>query len=208
MHGSNTNYGKYLDISGMIFYFSFYLVKDFYIFGIFTNSYILNFFIIIYYYIRLIISKQVHNNKEIKLLENLDFLKFIINFKIINEIKKIPILNYNLSIFFWLIISTVIELKNQPHKFKEFKRRTYNFLFKNIISFHSILSVPWITGLIYSILINFLVIPEQIYSYYFFIGIFLLMTAFIFQEKKFSIIPVRKKLIFVNTILYGIFYQE
>lgn len=187
MHGSNTTYGKYLDISGMIFYFIFYIFKDFYIFGFFHRytSFLLYSFIFVYYIIRIIIGKQVYNNKKIKLLENLDFLKFIINFKIINEIKKIHILNYNFSIVIWLIISTVIELKNQPDKFNEFKRRNYNFLFKNTICFESILSVPWITGLIYSIFINFFIISEQVYSYYFFIGIFLLMTAFIFQEKEF-----------------------
>ena len=193
MHGSNTNYGKYLDISGMIFYFILYNVKDLYIFGFVTNTYILNICVIFYYILRVLISKKVLENEEIKLLENIDFLKFIINFKIINEIKKLRILNYNLSIFIWIILSTLIELKDEPFKIKEFKRRTCNILFKNYISFHSFIHVPWITGLVYSILINFIKVNEQVNPSYFFIGIFFLMIAFIFQEKEFFNYTCREK---------------
>lgn len=116
MHGSKSEYGGFLDIIGMVYIFSFFIIKDLIILKqIKLNSRLLQILPIIMILIRLF-SRHIFNGKNT--LADLKLFKLLIGLKIINELKK-NIKNKTTFIIFstvWNYIVYIIQIENGFYK--------------------------------------------------------------------------------------------
>ena len=116
MHGSKSEYGGFLDIIGMVYVFSFYIIKDLIILKqIKLNSRLLEILPIIMILIRLF-SRHIFNGKNS--LADLKLFKLLVGLKIINEFKK-NIKNKNTFIIcstVWNYIIYSVNVNNEFYK--------------------------------------------------------------------------------------------
>ena len=202
MHGSFTNYGAFIDVLGMIFFFISLILKDLKIFGKLNEGHILKYLpyliIIIRYSGRYLIS----NCNNINSIKDLKLFKLLVGLKITGEIRKYSKKSTNFQIYnlLWIWMSSFLFLIDEEDKVKTFLNNSKNFL-----KFKNILDAPWFLIFIYAFLIKKIKIKKQKNKKYLLIGLILIIISFYFQEGEFSKITVHnEKSLFQNHTIWHI----
>lgn len=187
MHSSNTIYGGFIDVLGMIYIFVFFIIKDLIIFKkIKITSKLIHILPIIFILIRLL-SRKIFNEQE-KTLGNLKLFNLMVGLKVTNEIKKFT-KNKNKFIIYntlWSLIAVLISLKDSTERYKDFYNESKNFLIDTDKSLYNrSVNAPWIIIFIYGLLLQNVKKTENKNKDKFIKGIIFIAVGLLFQESEF-----------------------
>ena len=185
MHGSFTDYGGFIDVLGMIYYFFSFILKDLKKFGKLNNKDILKYLPYFMLIFRFFGRYLANNCYDITFLKNLKLFKILVGLKITGEIKKHLNNNFLLNNSIWCIFASCFVLNNEENIIKSFLERT-----GNVISLSgNLLDTPWIIIFIYGLFINN-VSKEKAKSdkkkEKLIYGFIIIIIAFYFQEGEFN----------------------
>ena len=183
MHSSNTRYGGFIDVLGMIYIFVFFIIKDLIIFKkIKITSKIIHILPIIFILIRLL-SRKIFNEEE-NTLANLKLFYLLVGLKVTNEINKFS-KNKNKFIIcnlLWSLIALLVSLKYSAERYRE----NGHFLTGAVKSIYNrSVNAPWIIIFIYGLLLKNVKKTENKNKDKFIKGIIFIAVGLLFQENEF-----------------------